>query len=73
MNPANVSLNLRSSLTIDGTVGYTYGIDYTTNLVDTNSWVRLTNLTLSEPMQIWVDTSVDIREAKGRYYRVVAQ
>jgi hypothetical protein len=61
--------------TIDGVVGYTYGIEYTTDLTDTNSWQNLTNVTLTQPLELWVDRSVNV-SAPGnpkRFYRVTNQ
>lgn len=73
VNPANISLNLYAGITIDGTVGYTYGIEYTTNLQDPNAWQSLTNVTLSQPVELWVDTSVPATANPKRYYRVTGQ
>lgn len=55
VNPANISLGLYAGVTIEGVPGYTYGIQYTTDLRDTNSWITATNLTLSQPVELWVD------------------
>jgi len=59
VNPADVSLGFSPTLTISGEAGYSYIIQSSTNLTDTNAWVTLTNLTLTQPVQIWVDTNVD--------------
>ena len=59
VNPAGVSLGFSPTLTITGAVGYVYIIQSSAHLSDTNAWVTLTNLTLTEPVQIWVDTSVN--------------
>lgn len=67
-----VSLDTFAGVTIRGAAGYTYGIQYSTNLADTNSWRTITNVTLEQPVDTWVDTSVDIGEAPQRYYRVEA-
>jgi hypothetical protein len=40
-------------------VGQSYIIESSTNLANPNAWITLTNLTLTQPVQIWVDTSVD--------------
>jgi hypothetical protein len=74
VNPVNIALGLYAGVTIYGVDGYTYGIQYSTDLTDTNSRVTLTNLTLTEPVRIWVDTSVDVHAPGNpkRYYRVVA-
>ena len=59
VNPAGVSLGFSPTLTINGVVGYSYIIQSSTNLRDTNAWTTLTNLTLEQPVQLWVDTNVD--------------
>jgi hypothetical protein len=59
VEPAGVSLGFSPTLTISGVVGYSYIIQGSTNLTDTNAWATVTNLTLTEPVQIWVDTNVD--------------
>jgi hypothetical protein len=59
VNPAGLSLGFCPSLTITGVVGNTYIIQSSTNLGDTNNWVTLTNLTLTSPVQLWVDTNVN--------------
>jgi hypothetical protein len=59
VNPAGVSLSFSPTLTIEGVIGYSYIIDRTADLANTNAWVTLTNLTLAQPVEIWVDTSVD--------------
>jgi hypothetical protein len=74
VNPANVSLGFYAGITIDGVPGYTYGIECSTNLSDLNAWTSLTNVTLVQPVQLWIDTSVESRGPgnNGRYYRVTA-
>lgn len=72
VNPANVSLGLYAGVIIDGTTGYTYGIEYTTNLQNA-VWQSVTNITLTQPVQIWVDTSVNVPNAPKRFYRVTSQ
>lgn len=69
MNPAGVSLALYAGVTIDGVVGLTYGIQYSTNLNETNSWRGIANVTLSIPTQLWFDTQP--ASQPQRYYRVV--
>jgi hypothetical protein len=73
VNPANISLGLYAGITIEGVPGYTYGIEYTTDLQNTNSWQSLTNITLSQPVEIWVDTNVNVPTALKRFYRVTSQ
>ena len=74
VNPANISLGLYAGITVDGVPGFTYGIQYSSDLTDTNSWVTLTNLTLTQPVEVWMDPSVDVHAAGAikRFYRVIA-
>ena len=79
LNAADISLGkfaesqgTFAGVTIHGVAGYTYGIQYSTNLTDTGSWMTITNVTLQQPDDIWVDTSVDLRQTPQRYYRVKA-
>jgi hypothetical protein len=53
--------------------GYSYIIQSSTNLADTNAWVTVTNLTLSQPVQLWVDTNVDASSPFNptRFYQVL--
>ena len=69
MNPAGVSLALYSGITIDGVVGLTYGIQYSTDLSNTNGWRGMANVTLGTPTQLWFD--VQPASQPQRYYRVV--
>jgi len=71
VNPANVSLGLFAGVILQGTVGYSYTIQATTDLSNTNSWVTLTNVTLTSPIQIWDDNSVDVHKSAARYYQVI--
>lgn len=65
---ATVGLNMVAGLSIDGTSGARYRIEYTTNLV-ANSWVALTNLILASPRDFYADW--DSANAPKRFYRVV--
>jgi hypothetical protein len=56
---AGVSVGFCPSLTISGVTGYSYIIQSSTNLTGTNAWVTLTNLTLTQPVQLFIDMSVD--------------
>ena len=71
--PAGVSLGFAPTVTINGVIGYSYTIQRTTDLVNTNSWVTRTNLTLTQPVLLWVDASVDATSPFNSkyYYRVV--
>jgi hypothetical protein len=59
VNVAGVSLGFSPTLTIVGVPGFTYVIQSSTNLANTNSWVTLTNLTLTQPVELFIDTTVD--------------
>ena len=69
VNPANVNIALYPGVGIAGTVGYTYTVQSTTNLADTNSWVTETNLTLSATNQIWSDYNWG--NNRNKFYRVI--
>ena len=69
MNPAGVSLALYSGITIDGVVGLTYGIQYSSDLSNTNGWRGMANVTLSVPTELWFD--VQPANQPRRCYRVV--
>ena len=69
VNPAGVSLTLYSGITIDGVVGLTYGIQYSTDLSNTNGWRGMVNVTLGTPTELWFD--VQPASQPQRYYRVV--
>jgi len=71
VNPAGVSLGLYAGITIHGAIGNTLAIEYSTDLTDTNSWMVITNLTLQQELQLWVDESVEARAQPKRFYRVV--
>jgi hypothetical protein len=73
VNAAGVSLSFCPALTIDGVIGYSYSIDRTADLANTNAWVRLTNLTLTQPVQLWVDTNVNASSPFNSkyFYRVL--
>src|ERR1035441_7476903 len=73
VNPAGVSLGFSPTLTISGVVGYSYIIQRTANLSDTNSWITMTNLTLTQPVQIWVDSNTDASQPSNpqRFYQVL--
>jgi hypothetical protein len=74
INPANISLGFYAGITIEGVPGYTYGIEYSTNLADVNAWNFVTNVTLLQPTELWLDTSIKALAPgnNGRYYRVTA-
>jgi hypothetical protein len=59
VNPAGVSLRLSPTVVISGVVGYNYVIQRIADLSNTNSWVTVGSLTLTTPVQLWVDTNLD--------------
>jgi hypothetical protein len=73
VNPANVSIGLFAGVIIQGTVGNNYNIQSTINLSDPNSWVTVTNITLTSPIQIWNDDSSDVHNPSNpqKYYQVL--
>jgi len=73
VNVAGVSLGIYPGVTINGAVGYNYIIQSTTNLSNTNSWVNVANVTLTQPVQLWVDTNVNasLPGNPQRYYQVL--
>jgi hypothetical protein len=73
VNPAGVSLGFYPGVTINGVVGYSYIIQRSANLADTNGWVTLTNLILTQPVELWVDTNVDATSPFNSkyFYRVL--
>lgn len=73
VNPAGLALGFSPTLTITGVVGFSYIIQSTTNLADTNAWVTMTRFTLTQPVEMWVDTSVNAASPfySRYYYRVL--
>jgi hypothetical protein len=65
-----VGLNLFPVLTIADAVGSGYRIEATSDLVNTNSWLTLTNLTLPSSPYLFIDTATP--QAIRRYYRAIA-
>jgi hypothetical protein len=74
VNPAGVFLGTYPGLTITGAVGNTFGIQSSTNINQTNNWTTITNITLSQPAQMWFDAGDNISDATQprKFYRVVA-
>jgi hypothetical protein len=65
----NASIALYAGVTINGEVGNTFGIKYSKNVADTNSWLNLTNVTLTQPLQLWIDPVPALHPQ--RFYSVV--
>ena len=74
VNPANIRLGMFAGVVIDGTVGNAFAIQSCTNLNVTNQWVTETNLTLTQPEQIWFDAAADSTQqlVPKKFYRVMA-
>ena len=73
VNPADTGIGTCPIIYITGTVGYSYAIQSTTNLADTNAWITVTNITLSAPSIIWPDTATDTSQPANprKFYRVI--
>jgi hypothetical protein len=73
VEPAGVSVGLYPGVTINGVVGYNYVIQSTTDLANTNSWITETNVTLTDPIELWIDTNTDASQPGNpfRYYQVL--
>jgi hypothetical protein len=67
--PASLSIRLYAGVTIDGVIGQTYGIEYSTDLNDPTAWRGLVNVTLSATKQTWFDPQS--ASDRQRYYRIV--
>jgi sugar lactone lactonase YvrE len=67
--PAVMSIAQYAGITVTGSVGCTYRIDYTT---DNNNpvWTPLTTVTLTSPSYLYLDTTLP---AGSRFYRAVVQ
>ena len=68
--PAQLSIHTLPGIVIDGAVGASYDIQHST-LEDTN-WTTSATLTLSNFVQLWVDSEVT-NGAPKRFYRAVEQ
>lgn len=62
-------LSVHPSLTIFGTPGRTYRIDYSTEARATAQWTVATNLTLVSSPEVWIDPTAAVGEK--RFYRVL--
>jgi hypothetical protein len=78
-NPATISytdastliLSIHPSLTIYGTPGKTYKIEYATEALAPPQWKIATTLTLSTTPQLWIDPDAAVGE--HRFYRVLLE
>ena len=73
VNPAGVSLGMFPGVYVSGVVGYTYAIQASADLRNTNGWTTLATMTLMQPIQLWVDFNVNALSPANphRYYRVI--
>jgi hypothetical protein len=68
--PAELGIELYAGLTVTGTVGGTYIIQYTTNFKEPRVWWDLTNLTLTKSPEFWLDPTP--ANKPRRFYRAEA-
>jgi hypothetical protein len=74
VNPANIAFGTCPIIYIQGTPGYSYTIQSTTNLANPNAWVTATNITIPYTPYIWADTATDatLPANPHKFYRVTA-
>ena len=68
VNTEGLAIDLYAGVTIVGDVGKTYQVRYATDLNQPN-WIVLTNITLSNPLQLWLDLEPATRAR--RFYSVI--
>ncbi len=68
VRPSDLVFGEYAGITVQGSAGNSYLIQYSTDLVN---WITATNVTLNAPTLNWADFNVDIRFNLGRYYRVI--
>jgi hypothetical protein len=77
VQPAGVSLGMypemHPGVTVSGVVGYTYLIQSKPDLTNTNAWSPVATLTLTNPVQVWEDITVNaaLPSNAQRFYRVL--
>jgi hypothetical protein len=67
--PATLDIAMYAGLTIGGSLGGTYSIEYTTNLHEPVIWLPLESVTLTNSSHLWFD--VESANKATRYYRVL--
>jgi hypothetical protein len=74
VNPAGISLDVYPGLTITGAVGKSFDVQYVYFGGDTNTWTTVTNITLTVPSRLWIDTSAGAAAgiSPNRFYRLKA-
>jgi hypothetical protein len=68
VRPSDLIFGQYAGITVQGTVGNAYLIQYSTDLVN---WTTATNVTMTAPTFQWADFGVDMRFNPGRYYQVI--
>ena len=73
VNPAEVSLGFYPGLTFNNVSGNSYVIQSSADLTNTNGWNTLTNLTVTQPVQLWVDTNANASSPfkSKTFYRIL--
>ena len=67
--PAVVTLGFAPTLTIKGAAGDRYLIQRSSDLSSSNNWKTVSSVTLTQPVQIWVDTNIDAASPfNNRYF-----
>lgn len=68
VRPSDTIFGVYAGITVQGTIGNSYSIQYSTDLVN---WTTATNIVLDQPSANWSDYSADFRNNPGKYYRVI--
>jgi hypothetical protein len=69
VNPPGLAIALYPGLTITAAPGLTYGVQYSTNLGDSNGWIGLGNVTLTQTNELFFDPTPASQQ--HRYYRLL--
>ena len=74
VNPAEIAMGTCPIIYINGTAGYSYTIQSTTDLSNTNAWITVTNITIPSSFYIWADTATDTSKPSNprKFYRIIA-
>jgi hypothetical protein len=73
VNPPGFSIGLYPGIMVTGTVGNSYVIQSSPDLSNSNDWTTLGTITLTAPVQLWVDTNIDasLPANPRHFYRLV--
>ena len=71
--PAELMIQMHPGPILLGSVGQNYTIQFSSNSSDPASWLSITNITLQEPRQVWIDQNpVDTQPGDTkRFYRAI--